>query len=73
MTQPRARAPSPTIDGPARARSAPAAADHDAHLLARQLLAELTGTPSELQAELDAASRAIPESPTKKGVNRCLR
>ena len=72
MTQPRARAPGPTIDGPARARAAPAA-DHDAHALARQLLAELTGTPSELQAELDAASRATPESPTKKGVNRRLR
>ncbi len=70
MTQPRARALGPTIDGPARARSAPAA-DHDA--LARQLLAELTGTPGELQAELDAASRATPESPTKKGVNRRLR
>jgi len=69
MTQPRARAPGPTIAGPARNQSA-SAAEHHAHSLARQLLAELTGTPSELQAELDAASRAIPESPTKKGVNR---
>lgn len=68
MTQPRAQAPGPTPDRPT-----PAAADHDAHSLARQLLAELTGTPGELQAELDAASRATPESPTKKGVNRRLR
>lgn len=72
MTQPRARAPGPATDRPARGQSAPAA-DHDAHSLARQLLAELTGTPGELQAELEAASRAIPESPTKKGVNRRLR
>ncbi len=72
MTQPRAQSPGSTIDVPAHSRSAPAA-DHDAHSLARQLLAELTGTPSELQAELDAASRAIPESPTQKGVNRRLR
>ncbi|WP_288403760.1 hypothetical protein [uncultured Pseudomonas sp.] len=67
MTQPRAQAPGPTPDRPTPA------ADHDAHSLARQLLAELTGTPGELQAELDAASRATPESPTKKGVNRRLR
>lgn len=72
MTQRRPRAPGPTIDGPARVRST-SAADRDAHSLARQLLAELTGTPGELQAELDAASRAIPESLTKKGVNRHLR
>lgn len=72
MTQPRARAQGLTIDGPARARSSPVA-DHDAHALARQLLAELTGTPSELQAELDTASRATPEFATKKGVSRRLR
>lgn len=71
MTQPRARAQGLTIDGPARALSAPAT--DDARALARQLLAELTGTPSELQAELDAAPRVTPESPTKKGVNRRLR
>ncbi len=72
MTQPRVRAPGPTIAWPASNQSA-SAAEHHAHSLARQLLAELTGTPSELQAELDAASRAIPESPTTKGVNRRLR
>lgn len=72
MTQPSARVPGPTTDGSTPGLSAPAA-DHNAHSLARQLLVELTGTPSELQAELAAASRAIPESPTKKGVNRRLR
>lgn len=72
MTQPRARAPAPTIDGPARNQSA-LTADQDAHSLAQQLSVELTGTPSELQAELDAAFRAIPEFTTKKGVNRRLR
>jgi hypothetical protein len=72
MTQPRARAAGPTVDGPARGRSVPAA-DHDAQSLARELLAELTGTPSELQAELDTSSKAISESPTRKGVNRRLR
>ncbi len=72
MTRPGTRAPGPTFDRPARGQSA-SATDQDAHSLARELLAELTGTPSELQAELDTSSKAIPESPTQKGVNRRLR